>query len=63
MRERSRFDRTRPHREVRITETGFSVNGRDIQKSESTKRIIEKAKDGFALEQSSRSSEPARGSS
>lgn len=55
-----RFDKNRPHRKINITETGFSVRGRDILKSESAKRTIQLVKEGLIVEKSSRSSEKER---
>lgn len=53
-----RLDSTRPHREIQITETGFSVRGQDILKSERTKRTIQRVKDHLVVEQSSGNADP-----
>ena len=52
-----RIDSTRPHREIQFTETGFSVSGRDILKSETAKQTLRRVKENLVVERGSRDSE------
>ena len=54
-----RLDDTRPHRKIQITETGFSVSGRDILESETAKQTLRRVKENLVVERSSQESEPA----